>query len=40
MVSYEQALGRVHARVETPAVPERFIIAGEIKHLREQAVRA
>lgn len=38
--TYEQALGRVHARAETPIAPEPFIIASELERLREQAVHA
>lgn len=38
--TYEQALGRVHARAETSVVPEPFIIASELERLREQAVHS
>ena len=36
----EQALGRVHSRVETSAAPEPFIIAAELKQLRNMAIHA
>jgi DNA-binding transcriptional regulator YiaG len=36
----EQALGRVHSRVETAAAPEPFIIASELARMSEMAVHA